>query len=102
MIRRPPICTLCPYTTLFRSRARARGRARGVGGRAAGRRARRVTSVLTIGRDEGHSGERERLAEELVPLCEIESPSRRERRIRSAEHTSELPSRQYLGCRLLL
>ena len=43
-----------------------------------------MTSVLTTGRDEGHSGERERLAEDFVRLCEIESPSGRERRMADA------------------
>ena len=40
-----------------------------------------MTSVLTTGRDHGHAEERERLAEDFVALCSIESPSGRERRI---------------------
>src|SRR3712207_8844610 len=78
MIRRPPRSTLFPYTTLFRSaRARARtsrphGGAAAAGDRAARRRAH------TAG-------------------CR-----RRPRPDRSEEHTSELQSRQYLVCRLLL
>src|SRR3712207_7274751 len=86
MIRRPPRSTLFPYTTLFRSHDGFRGgedggaclgggSARGGGrGREAGPRAR--------GR-----GEREAL-----PGAGL----------RSEEHTSELQSRQYLVCRLLL
>src|SRR3712207_7000365 len=74
MIRRPPRSTLFPYTTLFRSRA--------------GDPAQRVV------RDEGDERlqvvERRRVAE---------APVGRER---SEEHTSELQSRQYLVCRLLL
>src|SRR3712207_9295421 len=73
MIRRPPRSTLFPYTTLFRSRARrAPGRC---GARSAG------------------SG----------PIS-ARSPARSATRpaTRSEEHTSELQSRQYLVCRLLL
>src|SRR3712207_8948426 len=82
MIRRPPRSTLFPYTTLFRSlplfveRSRSRGVERMIGTH------RRLTNSPSC-----------RLAVTLrVP------PSRR----RSEEHTSELQSRQYLVCRLLL
>src|SRR3712207_8514382 len=82
MIRRPPRSTLFPYTTLFRS------------GRAS--KPRRETSRARC----------VRRAKELHP--ERRSP-RRPRRAggdgrgpRSEEHTSELQSRQYLVCRLLL
>src|SRR3712207_6863371 len=88
MIRRPPRSTLFPYTTLFRSHA-ARGRpgpplARhdpGRGGVAlrAGRLLRRARR--RVGGDARHV-----------------RPHLR----RSEEHTSELQSRQYLVCRLLL
>src|SRR3712207_8183292 len=90
MIRRPPRSTLFPYTTLFRSlllrvhpvqdAAAARG---GRPRRARGRRGRR-------GRRRGGA----RLAR-LHGLRLL-------RRRRSEEHTSELQSRQYLVCRLLL
>src|SRR3712207_7390106 len=86
MIRRPPRSTLFPYTTLFRSGgaprrgARRRGRALGGGG-GAGRRRRGL-------RDLGDgAGAARRLARSAN---------------RSEEHTSELQSRQYLVCRLLL
>src|SRR5258707_7873058 len=74
MIRRPPRSTLFPYTTLFRSRALVHpGRARARGRRPA-RRARELPDAL----------------------------DRVVREHRSEEHTSELQSRQYLVCRLLL
>src|SRR3712207_7163560 len=79
MIRRPPRSTLFPYTTLFRSR---KSRA-AVSGEGAG-----VMSV--IGRLDGQVWEKI-----IAPIAE-----RHERR--SEEHTSELQSRQYLVCRLLL
>src|SRR3712207_7090886 len=74
MIRRPPRSTLFPYTTLFRSfLARARAIV-GVRGQ--------PSASLT---GEGHSRARGLRGRE-----------------RSEEHTSELQSRQYLVCRLLL
>src|SRR3712207_6972181 len=76
MIRRPPRSTLFPYTTLFRSRRASRGRGRR---RRAGRAARRARG----GGGRSRSGARRRPG-------------------RSEEHTSELQSRQYLVCRLLL
>src|SRR3712207_7072411 len=85
MIRRPPRSTLFPYTTLFRS-PRADGVGRGPPGRALPRRpASRVTGSPTW--CSPCSGER--LPDRAPPL-------------RSEEHTSELQSRQYLVCRLLL
>src|SRR3712207_7572661 len=79
MIRRPPRSTLFPYTTLFRSRLlRPLPRA---GGARAGR---------FVGGDHARGG---RIAGRHAP-----APLRH----RSEEHTSELPSRQYLVCRLLL
>src|SRR3712207_7361122 len=85
MIRRPPRSTLFPYTTLFRSRGRAR-RARGepepLRGALRARRPRRARP----GPDRGLARPRQ-------------EPRRR---LRSEEHTSELQSRQYLVCRLLL
>src|SRR3712207_6988416 len=74
MIRRPPRSTLFPYTTLFRSRRWRRSRVAV------------QTSALA-------SSARGRLGPGTRRPC-----SRR----RSEEHTSELQSRQYLVCRLLL
>src|SRR3712207_7823703 len=83
MIRRPPRSTLFPYTTLFRSlfgRRRA-GRL----GQAQGRRPGRRHPVLTAA------------AQVLATNGQLPSAKGR-----SEEHTSELQSRQYLVCRLLL
>src|SRR3712207_8204444 len=82
MIRRPPRSTLFPYTTLFRSRFGRRGN----------------------GEDTGPSGRRRRRSRRDVPdLSSARSGLRGPRRCpRSEEHTSELQSRQYLVCRLLL
>src|SRR3712207_7192627 len=81
MIRRPPRSTLFPYTTLFRSRGlRLRRHAdRGQRARAGEGQAGR----LTAGRSR-------------TPLVWRRTTGR------SEEHTSELQSRQYLVCRLLL
>src|SRR3712207_8751502 len=94
MIRRPPRSTLFPYTTLFRSHA--------------------VLSGPAIERIEGSC------IKELIVLDTIELPEEKKidkisvmsvadifadainRIYRSEEHTSELQSRQYLVCRLLL
>src|SRR3712207_6902845 len=82
MIRRPPRSTLFPYTTLFRSVARRR--ARSEAGRASGApRARAATMAAVHGPMPGRD-------------------TRRSVAARSEEHTSELQSRQYLVCRLLL
>src|SRR3712207_7179128 len=86
MIRRPPRSTLFPYTTLFRSdRLGVRAAAAGGGVRDRGRR----RPARGHGRLE--PGGAVRLA-----------GPRRHAGLRSEEHTSELQSRQYLVCRLLL
>src|SRR5947209_11398302 len=81
LIRRPPRSTLFPYTTLFRSHpvhAYA----------AAGERAPRI-----LRRNDGTQNIQ-------CPRCNSVSPITANNR--SEEHTSELQSRQYLVCRLLL
>src|SRR3712207_8974835 len=85
MIRRPPRSTLFPYTTLFRSRDRWRRRLAAVGRRVL-RPLRRPAGAAVRGGDR-----RPRRAQPGPRL-----PAR------SEEHTSELQSRQYLVCRLLL
>src|SRR3712207_8934660 len=87
MIRRPPRSTLFPYTTLFRSGPlEAEDLVVGAGDDE------RVHLAIADG------GERLfRLAEAVTQLLELhDAPPR------SEEHTSELQSRQYLVCRLLL
>src|SRR3712207_7182404 len=84
MIRRPPRSTLFPYTTLFRSS--------GTPGTADGPRR---CSSFTI-RPASASG----AARASSSSSSSGWTSRRDRR--SEEHTSELQSRQYLVCRLLL
>src|SRR3712207_8661354 len=80
MIRRPPRSTLFPYTTLFRSADQAD---------AAGLELlrRRGTTVFAY-----------------ISLSEVSrlQTSGLDDKWRSEEHTSELQSRQYLVCRLLL
>src|SRR3712207_8571592 len=94
MIRRPPRSTLFPYTTLFRSVVLVDT----------------VPQVALTGRvEEQVDPELERRAVPLVvPLLPPPRHVRRRvehqdpRAVRSEEHTSELQSRQYLVCRLLL
>src|SRR3712207_8423515 len=89
MIRRPPRSTLFPYTTLCRSGhlVAARGD-RGRVGVPAGADAR----VPRPARDRVHP----RLGDDRDVAARLGRPAR------SEEHTSELQSRQYLVCRLLL
>src|SRR3712207_7645063 len=77
MIRRPPRSTLFPYTTLFRSHPGGRIQLRHRPVQGPWR-----SDVLRLGREPGRSDR---------------GPADR-----SEEHTSELQSRQYLVCRLLL
>src|SRR3712207_7369704 len=78
MIRRPPRSTLFPYTTLFRS--------------SGGLHDEGLVAVTDLKAATAHGGEVGAAGDEgdLVALP------------RSEEHTSELQSRQYLVCRLLL
>src|SRR3712207_8336809 len=81
MIRRPPRSTLFPYTTLFRSHLgkERRGEQRGPQRAAAHRMKVRKRTLPR--------------ASEIISATST---------ARSEEHTSELQSRQYLVCRLLL
>src|SRR3712207_8803218 len=94
MIRRPPRSTLFPYTTLFRS-LRA-----GDGGR--GPRAGPGAPVRPDAAE--HGGRHPRLPGGGWAGADRSRVGGRDasRSIRSEEHTSELQSRQYLVCRLLL
>src|SRR3712207_7810334 len=80
MIRRPPRSTLFPYTTLFRSKEVEAALALETPGTGGELRNRDAAGLVDIERDRLH------LPGDL----------------RSEEHTSELQSRQYLVCRLLL
>src|SRR3712207_8569040 len=97
MIRRPPRSTLFPYTTLFRSGSDDHESVAGLEG---------------VGEADAHG-----VAAEVLDLAEEELALRVVLRdevgvgerlvharpdVRSEEHTSELQSRQYLVCRLLL
>src|SRR3712207_8269882 len=81
MIRRPPRSTLFPYTTLFRSTPATRCSCR----------TRTSTCWVCPPRRRGCGSVRRST-----------SCARSGRGARSEEHTSELQSRQYLVCRLLL
>src|SRR3712207_6913077 len=83
MIRRPPRSTLFPYTTLFRS-VDVLGDGASLRGRLS----------------EARPGDRDPLALEDAPRLVLEEAHGGAGR--SEEHTSELQSRQYLVCRLLL
>src|SRR3712207_7726143 len=90
MIRRPPRSTLFPYTTLFRSAVLLTAPPGAVVSHATAAGLWGVEIPLQVDR----SGQ----VDLTVPLSS-RSESRRDR---SEEHTSELQSRQYLVCRLLL
>src|SRR5258707_4666497 len=77
MIRRPPRSTLFPYTTLFRS----------------------VLGELHVALGDPSVG-RERHLHDVGGI--VDDACRDPDGLRSEEHTSELQSRQYLVCRLLL
>src|SRR3712207_7674384 len=89
MIRRPPRSTLFPYTTLFRSLDQA-GCERG------DRDAPPVQDVEEV--REPASLLAQLVLRRHAHVLEVQIPRVR----RSEEHTSELQSRQYLVCRLLL
>src|SRR3712207_7094385 len=82
MIRRPPRSTLFPYTTLFRSRTKATSNAK-TRPKSACASTNPMPRNINVRVCSKASGWRWMLA-------------------RSEEHTSELQSRQYLVCRLLL
>src|SRR3712207_7746388 len=96
MIRRPPRSTLFPYTTLFRSERKrplaknTRERIR----RGLERLAREPFAIRLT-----HGGTPRPLTLPLVTLTQRHDAAMV---MRSEEHTSELQSRQYLVCRLLL
>src|SRR3712207_8532056 len=95
MIRRPPRSTLSPYTTLFRSRSLSRSAPSRIGNASKNQStiwsfvgAPPVQRALMLFRNAWYRS-----------CARVLSPSSASR---SEEHTSELQSRQYLVCRLLL
>src|SRR3712207_6864316 len=91
MIRRPPRSTLFPYTTLFRSRERLETQLVSGVGRVGYELPQKDLLVAVQGMDH-----------QLQQLFDFSLESEGLARLRSEEHTSELQSRQYLVCRLLL
>src|SRR3712207_7494821 len=85
MIRRPPRSTLFPYTTLFRSRRLLLAAVLLLAGCSDGGGSPQATSSAGTASESRPPGFDQELHDE-----------------RSEEHTSELQSRQYLVCRLLL
>src|SRR3712207_6985018 len=93
MIRRPPRSTLFPYTTLFRSVDEEVHHQRLRGPEGVEVRRRRVGEQRHVGLVDGL---------EAADRGAVEAEAVLEDALRSEEHTSELQSRQYLVCRLLL
>src|SRR3712207_9509902 len=81
MIRRPPRSTLFPYTTLFRSP---------------------LGSKQAVNAGPDHAQQRDPTRGGPPVRTRISPSTHRFSFLRSEEHTSELQSRQYLVCRLLL
>src|SRR3712207_8343956 len=101
MIRRPPRSTLFPYTTLFRSE--------GTGSYGAGLVRflhERGHVVHEVGRPDHRlrhrNGKADHLDAEGAARALLGGRAAGPAKTRSEEHTSELQSRQYLVCRLLL
>src|SRR3712207_8581281 len=94
MIRRPPRSTLFPYTTLFRSQRR--------GKQAVDQR--EVDNQVYVEEGMAHDGDAH--GDRQTPQTDHEEhdadPPEPPHAHRSEEHTSELQSRQYIVCRLLL
>src|SRR3712207_8639470 len=91
MIRRPPRSTLFPYTTLFRSRAKFNEAPNVYAGQT-------YDGIYLVAEalKRASSTKGDVLAKELEKINNFVGTGR------SEEHTSELQSRQYLVCRLLL
>src|SRR3712207_6949401 len=88
MIRRPPRSTLFPYTTLFRSLNFIRDSA---SSKSLSVHFSYFLNVISIG-----------ISSRIIMAIAFISSALRVTKLRSEEHTSELQSRQYLVCRLLL
>src|SRR3712207_8996710 len=99
MIRRPPRSTLFPYTTLFRSHSRQVGERGLLGG--VGQVERELVRLVELASDQ-ETLLPARVGVAAVPAVGPVVETRPLAALRSEEHTSELQSRQYLVCRLLL
>src|SRR3712207_8866824 len=99
MIRRPPRSTLFPYTTLFRSEILGKADAE----YGSGFEQDVLSNVVSREADVRAAVNRVALgdADATFGYASDHTPDVRDR-VRSEEHTSELQSRQYLVCRLLL
>src|SRR3712207_8971914 len=93
MIRRPPRSTLFPYTTLFRSQSMSES---AMYAKVEPRRS------STMNRTRESSGPTTSVSQRSVRGSVATNSVRKDPEKRSEEHTSELQSRQYLVCRLLL
>src|SRR3712207_8078484 len=100
MIRRPPRSTLFPYTTLFRSLAEVLADLVGVDVERRGELD--VADVVAAEVDVHEPGDGLVGIGVLVVVHALDERGRAVADARSEEHTSELQSRQYLVCRLLL
>src|SRR3712207_7238401 len=96
MIRRPPRSTLFPYTTLFRSHARTVARPRPASQKVVPWSRAQVNAMRLALPD------RYKIVIPLGAGCGLRQGEFFGLAPRSEEHTSELQSRQYLVCRLLL
>src|SRR3712207_8135260 len=92
MIRRPPRSTLFPYTTLFRSHAFFKGFHLNV---------EQIPHWYAVKETAQHVVKKKNM---ILFIGRIDDPVKSISTLysRSEEHTSELQSRQYLVCRLLL
>src|SRR3712207_8247253 len=93
MIRRPPRSTLFPYTTLFRSSSRVAC----IDGRN-----RRFPNISLLSVLLQYRNLTPQQYDSAKPKLGLEGDRAYDLFYRSEEHTSELQSRQYLVCRLLL
>src|SRR3712207_7466860 len=97
MIRRPPRSTLFPYTTLFRSCSGRAAKAQTLPIRFQGKPVNRAPRASS---DSTQAPAKPRIRGQPAGSTQVSRAGGTTKR--SEEHTSELQSRQYLVCRLLL